>query len=593
MTEPALRVRNLRVTFGAEAARPVPTAEGNSAVVAVRDVSFSVRRGEVLAIVGESGSGKSVTALSVLNLLPTTATRAGSITHDGRELTSLTPEQLSGIRGGTIAMVFQDATAALDPVFTAGSQLIETIRVHHPSLNKAEAQARALKLLADVELQDPELTLTQYPHQLSGGQCQRVVIAIALAGEPEILIADEPTTALDVTVQREILELLRRISVTTAVLLITHDMGVVADLADRVVVMRHGEVVETASVEDLFARPQADYTRTLLAAVLTPGTSAKDLRLDGASAVSSAPVGIDRTALHSIAAVRSADDSQTTTASVTSPTLALRDLTVRYHGTPGPSVNAVSLSILPGSIVGLVGESGSGKTSIGKAVLGLSPVSEGRIVLGGVDLNAARHRERRRLRQQIGVVFQSPSGSLDPRRTIGSSIAEPFSATGRRNRAEESRRVAELLDLVRLPASWHSRFPHELSGGQKQRVAIARALALRPELLIADEPTSALDVSVQAEILDLLSALHSEWSFSCLFISHDLAVIDRLCDRVVVLRDGAIVEQGATERILSAPQHEYTKALLASAPVADPAAQRARRAEHNRSDKRELQPTPA
>lgn len=569
MTEPALRVSNLRVTFGEETGREV---EGSPAVVAVKDVSFSVHRGEVLAVVGESGSGKSVTALSVLNLLPTTATRSGSITHDGIELTDLDPDQLASIRGGTIAMVFQDATAALDPVFTIGSQLIETIRVHHPSLSKVQARERAVQLLRDVELPDPELKLKQYPHQLSGGQCQRAVIAIALAGEPEVLIADEPTTALDVTVQREILELLRRISTSTAILLITHDMGVVADLADRVVVMRHGEVVETASVEDLFARPKAEYTRTLLAAVLRPGAGGHDASL----AVSSG----------------GAEHREVKNRATSSPTLELRDLTVRYHGTPRPSVTTASFSILPGSIVGLVGESGSGKSSIGKAVLGLSPVSGGSILLGGTDVASAKRRERRNLRQQIGVVFQSPSGSLDPRRTVGSSIAEPLSAAGRRNRKEEARRVAELLDLVRLPSSWQGRYPHELSGGQKQRVAIARALALRPELLIADEPTSALDVSVQAEILDLLSSLHKEWNFACLFISHDLAVIDRLCDRVVVLRDGAIVEQGASALILSAPREDYTRTLLASAPVADPIAQRARQAERERAHEPEWEPAP-
>ncbi|MFI7066822.1 dipeptide ABC transporter ATP-binding protein [Kribbella sp. NPDC050124] len=513
---------------------------------AVDGVSFRVRRGEVLAVVGESGSGKSVTALAALGLLPANARAGGRVCFGGADVLSMSRAELTALRGRRIAMIFQDPSAALDPVFTIGAQLVEMIRAHQPALKRPAARERALELLRMVEI--PGNRLRYYPHQLSGGQCQRVMIAIALACDPELLIADEPTTALDVTVQQEVLDVLLavRSKISGAIMIITHDMGVVADVADRVVVMRRGSVVETAEVQELFDRPTQEYTRVLLDAV---------------------PRGGPR-------------ESGETPAEVDVATLRIDDLVVEYRGSRGRGVRAVDqvdLLLHPGEIVGLVGESGSGKSTIGKSVLGLAPITSGEVHVAGQPLTSASASVLRRTRGRIGVVFQNPAGSLNPRATIGQSIGEPLAVHRGVRGTGLRRRVEELLDSVEMPRPWAGRYPHELSGGQRQRVSIARAISLDPDLLIADEPTSALDVSVQATVLDLLRALHDRLHFACLFISHDLAVVDEICDRVAVMSHGKLVEQGDRESVLRAPQDPYTVSLLEAAPVPDPREQARRR----------------
>ncbi|GAA3135155.1 peptide/nickel transport system ATP-binding protein [Kribbella aluminosa] len=540
MSDEVLRFEELTVDF----------TVGGTTQRAVDRVSFGVRPGEVLAVVGESGSGKSVTALAALGLLPPNATAGGRISFGGADVLSMSRAELTALRGRRIAMIFQDPSGALDPVFTIGSQLVEMIRAHQPSLSRGAARDRAIELLGMVEI--PANRLKYYPHQLSGGQCQRVMIAIAMACDPELLIADEPTTALDVTVQQEVLDVLlaMRSKISGAIVIITHDMGVVADVADRVVVMRKGSVVETAEVHELFDRPAEEYTRTLLNAVPRGGA-----RPQAGSAGSAEPVRVV-------------------------PALAIEDLVVEYRGRRGKLVRAVDhvdLELTPGEITGLVGESGSGKSTIGKAVLGLAPITAGEIRVGGQALSTASAAILRRTRAGIGVVFQNPAGSLNPRATIGQSVGEPLAVHRGVRGAELRTRVEDLLDSVELPGAWAGRYPHELSGGQRQRVSIARAISLDPALLIADEPTSALDVSVQATVLELLRSIQERLHFACLFISHDLAVVDQLCDRVAVLSHGALVEQGGRESVLRDPQDAYTVRLLAAAPVPDPREQAHRR----------------
>jgi ABC-type glutathione transport system ATPase component len=538
---PLLSVRDLRVAFDVDGA--VETG--------VDGVDLDVAADEVVALVGESGSGKSVTAMSILGLLPRNAQVSGSILLEGNQVVGMRPRELREVRGRGVAMVFQDPVAALDPVFTVGFQLIEAVRAHR-RMPRAAARETALELLRAVELPDPEKRLGFYPHQLSGGQAQRVVIAIALAAEPRLLIADEPTTALDVTVQAEVLDVLRgvRERLGTGILLITHDMGVVADLADRVIVMRHGRIVESGTAVGVFHEPTAAYTRELLDAV--PRLGDRDLVVTAEAATSE-------------------------------PVLRIDDLVVEYGSRLRGHVRAVDgvdLTVSRGEVLGLVGESGSGKTTIARAVIGLAPLSSGSIHVAGVDISAARGRELTALRHRIGVVFQNPASSVNPRATIAQIIAEPLAAIGGLKGSELEDRVDALLSSVRLGGGeWRRRNPHELSGGQRQRVAIARAVALDPELLIADEPTSALDVSVQARVLDVFAELQERLGFACLFISHDLAVVDVLCDRVGVLNHGVLVESGDRARVLRDPQDAYTRRLLAAAPVPDPIEQRARREE--------------
>jgi ABC-type glutathione transport system ATPase component len=539
VSDDVLRFEDLTVDF----------TVGGTTHRAVDTVSFAVRPGEVLAVVGESGSGKSVTSLAALGLLPSNATVGGRISFGGEDVLSMSRAELTTLRGRRIAMIFQDPVGALDPVFTIGSQLIEMIRAHQPSLSRGQARERAIELLRRVEIPEPESRLKYYPHQLSGGQCQRVMIAIAVACDPELLIADEPTTALDVTVQQEVLDVLlaMRSEISGAIMIITHDMGVVADVADRVVVMRKGSVVETADVHELFDRPTQPYTRALLDAV--PRGGLRDDKPSGPT---------DGT-----------------------PALSVEDLVVEYRGRRGKTVLAVdhvNLALNPGEITGLVGESGSGKSTIGKSVLGLAPITAGEVRVDGQALTTASSSVVRQTRSRIGVVFQNPAGSLNPRATIGQSIGEPLAVHRGVRGAELRGRVEELLDSVELPRGWAGRYPHELSGGQRQRVSIARAISLDPGLLIADEPTSALDVSVQATVLELLRSLQVRLHFACLFISHDLAVVDQVCDRVAVMSHGKLVEQGTREAVLRAPQDPYTIRLLEAAPVPDPREQAQRRA---------------
>ncbi|GGN84595.1 ABC transporter ATP-binding protein [Nocardia rhizosphaerihabitans] len=556
MTEtrtPALSVAGLSVTF----------ATDSGPVAAVRNVSYEVFPGEVLAIVGESGSGKSVSSRTAIGLLPHTAQVRGLVSIGDSAVTAMTEKQLTALRGGEVSMVFQEPARALDPLFTAGFQIGEALRAHS-GMSRKDARAKAIELLRTVGLPDPEHRVDYYPHQLSGGQKQRVMIAIAIACEPKVIIADEPTTALDVTVQAEILELLRdlRDRLGSAIVLITHNMGVVADLADRVVVMRAGEVVEQAPVHELFASPRAEYTRALLDAVPHLGAAT-----------------IERPVLDPEA----------------EPVLDVSDLVVQFPGPFGRpafrAVDGVSLRIRPGETLGLVGESGSGKSTIGRCVAALQRPTSGRVLIRGQDIAELSQRKLRPIRRRFGFVFQDPAGSLNPRLTVGECVAEPLVVHGIGDRASVRERVRHMLDDVRLPAGTENRYPHELSGGQRQRVSLARALVLDPDLLVADEPTSALDVSVQAAVLELFADLQRGCGWACLFISHDLAVVDQLADRIMVLRDGTCVEEGDNEQILRNPRHEYTRRLVAAVPVPDPVQQRSRRAE-NAADRRKS-PAPA
>ncbi|MDM7890776.1 dipeptide ABC transporter ATP-binding protein [Curtobacterium caseinilyticum] len=575
MSAPLLEVEGLRVAFGD--AEPV-----------VRDVSFSLTPGRVLALVGESGSGKSVSAMSVLGLLPPGAQVSGSARFQGTELIGASADVLRAVRGAGIGVVFQEPMNSFTPVLSIGTQVAEAVRAHPTDLDRAGVSARVDELLRAAGLTDPARIRKAYPHELSGGQLQRAMIAMALAGDPVALMADEPTTALDVTVQAGILDLLRRLGRERglAVLLITHDMGVVADVADEVLVMRRGDPVEHGAVAEVFAHPGADYTRELLAAVpaleARPAPATQPAVADGAAGDESrserrSSRSGTRAASPSTgpAAAAGADDASRASRPVVAR---LRDVAVRYARRGDPTVSGVDLELHAGETLGLVGESGSGKSTIGRALAGLVPVVAGTVEVDGSDLRTARGRRLRELRSRVGIVFQDPASSLNPRQTIGWSIAEPLLVHGEGDAASRAARARELLTAVQLDPTWAERFPHQLSGGQRQRVAVARALALRPALVIADEPTSALDVTVQAAVLDLLADLQDEFGFGMLLISHDLAVVRQLADAVVVLHEGRIVERGATSAVLDDPQQDYTRMLLAAAPVADPTRQAERRA---------------
>jgi peptide/nickel transport system ATP-binding protein len=557
-TEPILTVDDLGVHFSTE----------SGDVHAVRGVSLSVAPGETLALVGESGSGKSTVALAAMGLLSGNATVTGSAVVDGHELVGASEPALRGLRGKTVSMVFQEPATALDPLTRVGKQIAEVIR-NHRQVSAADAAAEAVELLRRVGIPAPEDRAKAFPFQLSGGQRQRVVIAMAIANDPALLIADEPTTALDVTVQAEILELLRALAADTGtgVLLVTHNMGVVADFADRVAVMLQGEIVETGGVEDVLLRPQHEYTERLLAAVprLQTAASAGDGRVDR-------PVVTDRPA--------SADDPDGRPAST--PVVDLRDVSVTF-GRGARAVHAlrgIDVTVHAGETVGLVGESGSGKSTAARVALGLIRPTAGSVRLFGSDLRRTRGRDRLALRSGIGVVLQDPVASLDPRMSVGECIAEPLAVHRRgTSGADRRRRVDEVLDAVRLPRALATRAPRELSGGQRQRVSLARALVLDPRLLVADEPTSALDVSVQEAVLEVLTDLQADLGFACLFVSHDLAVVQQFAERVVVMRAGAVEEQGPTMSTLLHPTTDYTRRLLAAVPVPDPVVQRQRRAE--------------
>jgi len=550
---PVVDIRDLGISFSADA----------GAVNAVVGVNLTVARGEILAIVGESGSGKTVTATSILGLLPETATVCGAIIlrnragTDSHDVISASKNELRMLRGADVSLVFQEPTTSLNPVFTVGWQIAEGLRVHG-NYSKAQAKAKAIDILGRVGIPEPTTRVDYYPHQFSGGQKQRIVIAMALVLNPGLIVADEPTTALDVTVQAEILDLLRtcRDEFGTSIVLITHNMGVVADLADRVAVMYKGKIVEQADVRTLFSSPQDAYTKQLLAAVPSVGQGT----------------------VHARERAASRGEGWADGAVVVEAT----DLRIEYpgrFGRPGfTAVDGISFRIRPGEVVGLVGESGSGKTTTGRAMAGLTRVTGGSLRVFDIEMNGVSERAFRRVRRDIGFVFQDPAASFNPLLTIAQCVAEPLIVHGRaRNAAAAHPRVAELLEAVQLPRSFGDRFPHELSGGQRQRASLARTLALEPRLLIADECTSALDVSVQARVLELFAELQREFGFAALFISHDLAVVDLLADRIAVLYQGRLVEEGTGAEVLGSPQDPYTQRLLASLPVPDPVEQRQRR----------------
>ena len=536
---------------------------------AVSDASFKLDAGEVLAIVGESGSGKSTIALATMGLLPKNSHTGGSIVLDGTELVGVDQRTLRSFRGRVAAMIFQEPMTALNPVYTIGFQIAEMLRSHLAMSPKA-ARRRAIELLEMVEIPEPERRVDSFPHQLSGGQRQRAMIAQSLALEPRLLIADEPTTALDVTVQAEILKLIRdlRDRIDAGVLLITHDMGVVADLSDRVLVMKDGRIVESGSVAKIFYEPEDPYTQELLGAVPHLGKMVNTAVTDDMwKAREPTP-----------------DDSHDAPSTEAELLVDLRNVSIEYpkHGrTPAfRAVDQISLNIAAGEVVGLVGESGSGKTTVGRAIVGLLPFVEGDATVLGEAMTNISKKKLRELRGGLSFVFQDPGSSLNPRLPVGESIAEPLllANVGPKDR---TRRVEELLDQVQLSRSLRNRYPHELSGGQRQRVGVARALALNPRLLIADEPTSALDVSVQASVLEIFQELQQEFGFACLFISHDLAVVEILASRIAVMENGKLVEFGSREQILTAPREAYTKRLLAAVPVPDPDAQRLRRVDRD------------
>lgn len=503
------------------------TITGPDGRVLVDGLDLTVPEGSVTALVGESGSGKTLTGLAILGLLPAGVTASGSIELGDEQVIGRSERELRSLRGTRAALVFQEPQSALNPSQRIWRQILQVLRAHR-RVGRAEGRRRAVELLSDVGIPEPDVRADWYPHQLSGGQKQRVVIALALAAEPALLIADEPTTALDVTVQAQILALLRdlRDRKDLAVLLISHNLGVVADLADTVTVVRRGEIVEEAPVDELFARPRAAYTRELLAAVPRLPTAA--------------------------GAAPEAGPSE--------PVVRVEGLRVEFDG--AVALDGVDLTVGRGEVVGLVGESGSGKTTLGRTLLGLQ-----RSDAGVVDVRAKR----------LALIHQDPYASLDPRWDVGRIVVEPMHIAGERDNRILRERAADLIDAVRLPADVLRRRPAELSGGQRQRVAFARALASSPEFLVADEPTSALDVSVQAGVLDLFRDLHAEFGFAAVFITHDLAVVGDVSDRAVILRHGRIVEEGPAASVLAAPRSDYARDLVAAVPVPDPVVQRERR----------------
>ena len=551
-----LDVRNLSVEF----------ASPQGAVRVIDKLSFDLRAGETLCIAGESGSGKSVTALSLMGLLPKPGGRVaeGSAQFLGRDLLKLDEAAMSRLRGNEISMIFQEPMTSLNPVLSIGTQLTEGL-VRHLGLSQADARARALQALDAVRMSEPQRRLKQYPHELSGGMRQRVMIAMAMAASPKILIADEPTTALDVTIQAQILELMATLQreTGTAIIMITHDMGVVAEIADRVVVMRKGEAVERGTTAEIFTHQQHPYTRALLAAVPTFSQGA------------AAPTAPDLTA--------------------TAPLITVKDLIVRFDIKGGllqrvqqrvHAVEKVSFELMPGETLALVGESGCGKSTTGKALMHLVPSIgdiriEGEAALGqswgrksGAELKAIRRR--------VQMIFQDPLASLDPRMSVGDLVIEPLIIHNIGTPQQRREQAAELFRRVGLTPDQLARFPHEFSGGQRQRICIARALALGPKAIVADECVSALDVSIQAQILELMQELQDELGISYLFISHDMAVVERISHRVAVMSMGQIVETGPTRAVLGNPQHPYTRKLLAAVPIPDPARRHADDWQRNR-----------
>ena len=556
----AAEVRNLNVDFWVD----------GEWYPAVEDASFDVRKGETIAIVGESGSGKSTIALAMMALLPANADARGSIRFGGREIIGLDERTLRSMRGSHVSMIFQEPMTALNPVYTIGFQIAEMLRSHE-SMSPRRARERAIELLELVEIPEPLRRIESFPHELSGGQRQRAMIAQALACDPELIIADEPSTALDVTVQAEILKLLRdlRDRIDAGIVLITHDMGVVADLADQVIVMEKGRIVERGPIRKVFHEPEDAYTQALLKAVPFLGSAAKPAYM---KVNEPAPMDAD---------LASMSGDGTSPESGAATIVDLRNVAIEYpkrgRAPAFRAISGVSLTVDQGDVIGLVGESGSGKTTIGRAIVGLLPFVEGEAHVLGHDMVGINKRNLGAVRRDVSFVFQDPGSSLNPRLPIGESIGEPLRLAKVAKGHDLDKRVEALLDQVELSRHLRNRYPHELSGGQRQRVGIARALALGPKLLIADEPTSALDVSVQARVLELFQELQREIGFACLFISHDLAVVEMLAARITVLSRGEVVEEGTRDQILRNPQKAYTQRLIAAVPVPDPDEQAVRR----------------
>ena len=565
--QPVLRVQNLTTSFLGEGGwRPV-----------VKNISFDVGAGETVALVGESGSGKSVTSLSVMRLLqPDTSRIEGNILLAGKDILQLSEQEMQKIRGNDVAMIFQEPMTSLNPLYTVGDQICEALLCHR-NMNKAEAKAEALRLMDKVRIPSAASRFNEYPHRFSGGMRQRVMIAMALVTRPKLLIADEPTTALDVTIQGQILDLIKTLQEEegTSVLFITHDMGVVAEVADRTVVMYHGDAVETGDTAEIFHQAKHPYTRALLSAVPALGSMtgrARPLRF---------PVVDIRTG----AALPPAEAADTVAQDVP-PVLDVKGLTTRFTIHSGMfgklagrvhAVENVSFSLQPGETLSLVGESGCGKSTTGRSIMRLIEPQSGSVMVNGQDVMAMAGHELQGLRRTMQMIFQDPYASLNPRMRIGASIAEPFLEHKLGTKQQARERVADLLERVGLKADMASRFPHEFSGGQRQRICIARALALDPKLIVADESVSALDVSIKAQVINLLLDLQSSLNLSFLFISHDMAVVERLSHRVAVMYLGEIVEIGPRAAVFENPQHPYTKKLMAAVPVPDPARRGMRR----------------
>ncbi len=565
--QPVLRVQNLTTSFLGEGGwRPV-----------VKNISFDVGAGETVALVGESGSGKSVTSLSVMRLLqPDTSRIEGNILLAGKDILQLSEHEMQKIRGNDVAMIFQEPMTSLNPLYTVGDQICEALLCHR-NMSKAEAKAEALRLMDKVRIPSAASRFNEYPHRFSGGMRQRVMIAMALVTRPKLLIADEPTTALDVTIQGQILDLIKTLQEEegTSVLFITHDMGVVAEIADRTVVMYHGDAVETGDTTTIFRDAKHPYTRALLSAVPALGSMTgrvRPLRF---------PVVDIRTGT-ALPPVEAAD----TVAQDVPPVLDVKGLTTRFTIHSGlfgklagrvHAVENVSFSLQPGETLSLVGESGCGKSTTGRSIMRLIEPQSGSVMVNGQDVMAMAGHELQGLRRTMQMIFQDPYASLNPRMRVGASIAEPFLEHKLGTKQQARERVADLLERVGLKADMASRFPHEFSGGQRQRICIARALALDPKLIVADESVSALDVSIKAQVINLLLDLQSSLNLSFLFISHDMAVVERLSHRVAVMYLGEIVEIGPRAAVFENPQHPYTKKLMAAVPVPDPARRGMRR----------------
>ncbi|MBF2072876.1 MAG: ABC transporter ATP-binding protein [Synechococcales cyanobacterium C42_A2020_086] len=586
MSTPILDIRNLCIDFQQE----------KDFVPAVQDVSFHLMPGETVCVVGESGSGKSVTSLAIMGLLVPTARVRGSLwfwnpnrASAAVDLLQLSPDERRAYRGGQIAMIFQEPMTSLNPVYTCGAQVIEAIRLHSP-LSEAEAQQQAIDLFREVKLPEPEAMMDRYPHQLSGGQIQRVMIAMALSGNPALLIADEPTTALDVTIQATILELLREIGSRRqmSVLFVTHDMGVVSEIADRVVVMYRGQVMEVASAYDLFAHPQHPYTKGLLNCRPTPERRLYRLptvsdfmqvstAADGSIQIEPQPRSIidNNPRFATVSAAERADRYEDLIQQT--PLLSVRHLTKRYPVRTGiwgrksflNAVEDVSFDVYPGETLGLVGESGCGKSTLSRVLLRLIEPTAGEVIFDGKSVFQLNESELRQLRQEMQIVFQNPYGSMDPRQSIGSALIEPMLIHHiGANHQERYQKAVALLERVGLDESAMSRMPHEFSGGQQQRICIARTLTCNPRFIICDESVSALDVSVQAQVLNLLKDLQQDFGLTYIFISHDLSVVKFVSDRIMVMNQGKIEEIGPADAIYTNPSRDYTRQLINAIPSA-------------------------